>query len=492
MNIFSAKHILLCFLLLSVVSQISWAEPGKDAVIRGTTIVDVDQGTLLQDRDVLLKGGRIAEITDAGRATSVGDAQIIDGRGSYLIPGLWDMHIHPFGAQNLNTTASMLGLLLANGVTGIRDPGVINGKIKSQVMTQIAGGELYSPPRIYDGVSIIADTTKPGFTQVSSAQQGREAVGHLAKQGAAFIKVHTTLPPEAYFAVAEQAKAVGLPLIGHVPWTVAAGEASDNGQLTIEHFMGVMLGCTGEEQAALDTLNRIYRPNAGEADQDEQSAAWRARRLVAHDSPLELATCERLLRRLSANGTWQTPTLISGAKFAQANEAEFAADERLQYVPAELKGFWQGGVRWLESDRAANTRWYQRHTEIAALLEKTGSLLLVGSDAPAIPLVIPGFSVHEEMQLLTEQGLSNLYVLQAATINPAKVLRVEDRLGSVAEGKLADLVLLEGNPLEDIRNTQKIRAVIADGRVLQRSDLDALFVKIRDDSAAGQKIKTKE
>jgi imidazolonepropionase-like amidohydrolase len=191
------------------------------------------------------------------------------------------------------------------------------------------------------------------------------------------------------------------------------------------------------------------------------------------------ARCRALVGRLARNGTAQVPTLVAARGYAYMRELAAGGDPRLRYLDPEIEGFWTPSSNPFTS-RFPEERWlsaqaqYRRLVELVPLMAAAGVPILAGSDTPN-PWVIPGFGLHDELELLVQAGLTPLQALQAATVNPARFLGRTDELGTVGIGKLADLLVLEANPLEDITATRRIRAVVADGRLYRRAELDGLL-----------------
>ncbi len=456
--------------------------------ITPVTIVDVTNGSLSYNQTVLIEDNYIIAIGPADKIPVPEGTTVVDGTGKYIIPGLWDMHVH---ATNKERIESFSRLFLANGITGFRD---MYGSLEvaEETKESVESGDLTGPSRIIVAGNLIDGPPRssvPGALIASSPTEGRNLVDSLDAVGVPFIKVYHGLPPETYFAISEQTRKRGLPLVGHVPFLVRATEASAAGHRSIEHLTGVMKGCSEDEEAVLKEWKKVL----------ELARSGNMRAVVQqYMVPVRLAlatqdneVCRNLLKTFIDNETWQVPTLVSLR--GKAYLREFAAKEepRTSYFtpPARWTGGRPFGFPMSEEQWELIQSQYEREKEIVGMMAKLGVPLLAGSDT-ATPWAFPGFGLHDELKLLVEAGLTPLQALQAATINPAKFFGRTYELGSVTEGKLADLVLLDANPLKDISNTQQINTVVSNGRLYRRTMLDKLLNEVKE-SVAQSKSKNK-
>jgi imidazolonepropionase-like amidohydrolase len=291
--------------------------------------------------------------------------------------------------------------------------------------------------------------------------------------GADFVKVYTKLPREAYLSIADEAKTQGLPLTGHLPESVSAAEASDLGQKSIEHLTGVEMACSDRE-------NELRREAVATlAKADNQVAMELLRRIGARAADSFSDTKARALYAgFVRNGTWQVPTLTVLHSLVSLDDPKFTADARVKYMPPSLRSYWSL-IKLSPETVAMLKRAYKRETGLVRAMHQAGVPFLAGTDAPGVPYVFPGFSLHEELaQLVSEGGFTPLEALQAATRDPARFFGLEKDLGTVEPGKLADLILLDADPLADIHNTTKIAAVVANGRLLPRRELDQMLAEV--------------
>jgi len=431
--------------------------------IQHVAVVDVTAGRVLPDMTVEIRGRTIAAVDSAPRIRVTRGARIVDGRGKYLIPGLWDMHVHlsfPVGAAQI-----FLPVMVANGVLGARDMHSFLLPILS-LKRAVASGTQIGPRLFVAGTAVDGPNSYlPAARVVRTPEEARTAVRELKAAGVDFIKVYSSLPKDLYLAVASEAKNDGIPFVGHVPYLVTAAEASDVGQKSLEHLTEVDVGTSSDEAAIkaeeLEAMNQKhgYIPDP-----------------VRLKSTFDSAKTAALFERFRRNDTWQVPTLVVFYQEIQiADTSRRGNDSLLVYIPKMLRDYW----RSLPVDIATKmVALGAVHADLVGRLNRAGVQMLAGSDCPN-PFVYPGFSLHDELGLLVRSGLTPAEALRTATINPARFLGVTDSLGTVASGKVADLVLLDANPLTDIANTKRIRAVIQGGRLWNRGALDAMLAGAR-------------
>lgn len=441
--------------------------------VEHVSVVDVVQDRTLPDMTVVVDGRKIVAVQLSSRV-ALGDSVVrIDGTGRYLIPGLWDMHVHVIG----DGAASILPLFIANGVTGIRD---MWGDLDAAVAlrSEVDAGTLVSPRWVVPGNLVDGPHPWwPGSVVASDPERGRQIVDSLASTGAAFIKVYSLLDRETYRAIVTRAREVGLPAVGHVPFSVTAHEASELGQASFEHLFGVMEECSGaDEDIRRDRAEWLADRAAGKRDFPSPFFDVDIYRRIL-DS-FDDATCTSLLRELAERGTWQVPTLVTNRAYETLADSSLTTDPRLAYLPESLTEWWLGLARAARADpeeaREVRLRYLRKQLEVVGLMSKLGVPILAGTDN-GNPFTYPGFSLHDELGLFVEAGLSPAQALRSATYAPAVFFSATDSLGTVEAGKLADLVLLDADPLEDIANTRRIDAVFANGRHFDRAALDELL-----------------
>ena len=447
------------------------------------TVVDVSTGHLARAQTIVIRGNRISAVTRDDAAKLPIGARIVDATGKYVIPGLWDMHVHATGP---GIDRLFLPVLAANGITGVRD---MWGRFAwfDSARAQTARGALVAP-RIVGSGHILdgAPAIWPGSSGVKDADEARKVVDSLAAGGAAFIKVYSRLTPEEFRAAAEQAKRRGLPFAGHVPSLVSVGEASDLGMKSIEHLQLLTTACSSAEDALRAELVAAVASPKG---WDSAGVVGRAqvRRTIDTFDP---ARCRAIAARLKRNETWMVPTLTVLRSIAFLDDSTLASDSRLAYIPRWFSGSWnpKNDFRFrmlTPADWALRREVFALQQRIVTLLHEQGVQFLAGTDL-SNPYIFPGFSLHEELRNFVAAGFTPLQALQSATIDPARYFAATDSLGAVAAGLVADLAILDGNPLADIGNTERVHAVLLDGRLLDAAARTRILEQARNLAAGRQ------
>jgi len=468
------KHTLLCLLAVAALDTTCSAQSpasSNSLYINDITVIDATGAAPQAHRTVIVRDGRIVGIVPRAELER-GDKRAgirIDGRGKFLIPGLWDMHVHMvFGDWFPRGKEVTLPLFIANGITGVRDMG---GELEvlQQWRKEISAGTLIGPRIVMPGPML--DGPQPRFPSsiaIKTPEDGRRAVDDLKRRGVDFIKLQSLIPREAVFAIADEARKQNIPFEGHVPDAVRASEASNAGQKSFEHLIGIFEGSSPLEEEFLK----------GPKTEGQFLASYDPKRAAA------------LFAVLAKNHTWQCPTLVWERGGNLIEETDFAHDTRAKYVP----GYWKD-VTWKRftdqvmhefntDDLATRRRFVEKELEVVNAMHHAGIPFLAGTDTASGVYVFPGFSLHEELQRFVAAGFKPMEALQTATLNPAKFLGMDDRLGTIEKGKLADMVLLDANPLDDIGNTEKIAGVVVNGRYLSREALDKMLAGVEAASKA--------
>jgi imidazolonepropionase-like amidohydrolase len=353
----------------------------------------------------------------------------------------------------------VLPLFVANGITGVRDMGGDLDVLK-EWRASIAAGRLLGPRMIIAGPMLDGPVPRfPSSAPVANAADGRRVVDDLKARGVDFIKIQSLIPRDGYFAAADEAKKLGIVFVGHVPDAVRASEASNAGQKSIEHFTGIFEGCTAIE-------DQLIQGPKGLGLNVKNYDPTRAKALIA---------------LMARNQTWQVPTLVWERGQWLIDDIDLSHDPLTKYAPAAWKdSTWPMFVKDIRKDMDTDPlpvrkKFVQMELDMTLAMFRAGVPFLAGTDTAAGVHIFPGFSLHQELALFVQAGLTPLQALQTATLNPAKFLNRLADLGTVERGKLADLVLLDANPLEDIGNTKKIRAVVLAGRYFDRTELDRML-----------------
>lgn len=429
-------------------------------VLKNVTVVDVRTGKLLPDQTVVLKRNRIEAIGPSKSVKYSPKADSLNCKGGYLIPGLWDMHVHlAFGDWFPDAKDISLPLFIANGVTSVRDMGS-DLDVVQEWRNEIEDGRIIGP-RIFTAGPML-DGPKPRFPSsiaIATPEDGRRAVDNLRERGVDFIKLQSLIPREAVLAIADEAKKQEIDFEGHVPDAMRASEMSEAGMKSFEHLIGIFEGSSPEED---DFLKGGKTEGKFLATFDEARAASLAALLAKYH-------------------TWQCPTLVWERGGNLLDVSDFSGDTRVKYVPGSWKNkTWKRFTDEITQgygtdDLATRKKFIEKELEVVQMMHKAGVEFLAGTDTPAGVHIFPGFSLHEELQRFVAAGFTPLEALQTATVNPARFFGMDGQLGAVEEGKIADLVLLSANPLEDISNTQKIVGVFANGRYFYDSELDKML-----------------
>jgi hypothetical protein len=445
--------------------------------ITNATVVDVGSGTLRRGTTVVIDGNRVTSVGPAptGRPSR---GRIVDATGMYVIPGLWDMHTHAyFGWPPDFGDTYVLPLFIANGVTGIRDMGSdLDAVLRAR--SEVAAHRLVGPRLVVSGPMLDGpQVTFAASMPIRTPEDGRKAVTMLKNRGVDFIKIQSGVPRDAYFAIAAEAKKSGLAFEGHVPDAIRASEAVVAGQRTFEHLIGIFEASTPDETAL---LRRKY--GAGKDSAANKSLAVF---LDRYDATREAG----IVRLLARNTVWQCPTLFWERGQWLVDVIDFTKDPDLAYTPRtwvdkKYPSMRKSILESLDTDALGVRRRFVDHElDIVRKLHAAGVPFLAGTDTPAGVDVTPGISLHLELQRFVAAGFTPLEALRTATINPARFLGKSSDYGSVAPGRVADLVMLRANPLENIANTRAIAGVVADGRYWSQADLDALRTRVKEVAA---------
>jgi imidazolonepropionase-like amidohydrolase len=460
----------LTFLLTAsaaLAGQIRVAPHSNALVLTHVSVVDTRHGLTLPDMTVVIKDGTIQAVAKFGLIDSGHITRVVNGTGKYVIPGLWDMHVHSAGGPAPAWDENVLfPLYLANGITGIRDMGG-DPTVAEERRKQVESGAVFGPHMVIAGPFLNRGKSDAQTIGVNSPEEARRAVDSLKLRGMDFIKV-LDMDPGPYWALLDEAKAQHLRVVGHVPNAVSAAEAAQVGQSSIEHLSGVLLASSDKEvelrQELLDAITKkdgaAYSRVVGESlNTYNASKAW------------------QLFGIFVESCTWQVPTLTWNVTESSIDNPRIVEDPRTKYVPASVLKTWEpskllqtSGTEQLNLDKKIAAQ----HMKLVDLMRRAGVLIMAGTDSPD-PYVVPGFSLHDELELLVKAGLSTTQALQAATLYPAIFLTKLNRYGVVEEGHAADLVILDDDPLKDISNARKISAVVVGGKYFGRDDLDKML-----------------
>ena len=471
-------------LVLLIAALLAWPLPempqegrSGDFLIRNVAVVDVEKGVLHGNQDVVVRGGIIVSVGSTESSQAQESLIVIDGTDQYLMPGLWDMHTH----STKLSSQYQHPLFIANGVTGVRDlwgcmseadsffaciedrqhwnnalvdHSGLSPRYVGQSSYQINGGN-----EVPEGF--------PEFFKARNATEARQLVNYYADAGADILKTYSELPAEAYAALAAEARRRGLSLQGHRPLSVSLEAALSAGQGSIEHARLFLLECF----AGAADFRALPNPL------DAYTPQLQARLVDEHDED----RCNTLMTAMANSNTWWTPTLQTLEMGARAGDPSYRNDPRLKYIPYLFEQ-----LMWApdadrkaadgadESGRNVNIAMYELALRNVRQAHESGVKILTGTDT-FDTYVFPGFSTHDELVRLVSAGLSPSDALRTATIDAAIFSGVQDKFGSIAIGKTADMILLDANPLLDMRNTRQIEGLFFNGQFFDRSALDRLL-----------------
>jgi hypothetical protein len=484
-----SQHILLVILALVSSCNYNKIKIGQDdRAIYNVNIVDVETGELWEGMTVIIKGNIIDTIGKSADFKLSGNGNWVDGTGKYLIPGLWDMHAHLFNEANIRNVD--YPLFIANGITGIRvmaadclnppcdDPNMTIAQHR-RLQNEIQARQLLGPKSILASYYINgALTGESTVLKPRTEAHGRELARLLKKRDVDFIKIYDELMPEAFYGITDEAKKIDLDFAGHVPLTLTSSFVSEAGQKSIEHCCEFVqfLECSEIAEEMSRKVVEMFRNQ--QADFGYTQVEGINKLTLEMVRTFDSLKCKRIYDTYIKNNTWVVPTLRLFEVYYP--DAEDWKDEPyIKYLPKEEYDYFKD-----EHEPTMRRFWGPFHPEIEKKrreiifdMHHAGVGILAGSDVGEVGLV-PGFSLHEELVSLQKAGLNAHEVLQTATLNAAKYQNAMDSLGTIEKGKIADLILLNENPLEDIANTQKIEAILTNGIYLNRRDLDSLLLGV--------------
>jgi len=456
----------------ALAGQVKVGATAQTLILTNVTVVDTRYGQNLPNVTVVIKDGMIQAVAKVGLIDSSPHTQIVNATGKYVIPGLWDMHVHSAGGAAIWDEKVILPLYLANGITGIRDMGG-DPSILEQRRKRIESGQLPGPHMMIAGPFLNGGKSDAQTIGVNTPDEARQAVDSIKARGMDFVKILSGVRPGVYWPLTEEAKRQHIHFVGHVPTGVSAAEAAVMGQKSIEHLSGMLLATSSKEaelqERILEAAEKqdwpAYSHVMGEAlDTYSQPKAW------------------ELFSEFVDHCTWQVPTLVWDVAQANVDNPAISDDPRMRYVPKSVAKDWDPAKLTQEAGAdqlAQSKKETARYMQLVDLMRRAGVMMMAGTDSPD-PYVFPGFSLHDELELLVKSGLNTTQALQAATFYPALFMTKLDRYGVVETGHVADLVVLDDDPIKDISNTRKISALILGGRYFGRNELDKMLEQVEE------------
>jgi len=463
--------------LLSIAAMtafvVACSEPPPTGIaISNVTVIDAING-VRENQTVVFQGDEITAIQPADAGLNV--AETVDGSGKYLIPGLWDFHVHL--TYDDRFTSSMPALFLSYGITSVRDTGGLLDKVLPVVEAMRSDDAI--APRVFfagpllDGTFVVYDgDSRPEIgAQNAAPDDARATVRNLKEQGVDFIKIYEMVSPEVFAAMVETANALELPIDSHVPLSMRASTA---GPLvdSIEHLRNIEMDCASNSPELHEArLEQLKNPE-GMSGFELRSSLHGLQRLPAIANYDE-ERCDRTLDALVS--TLQVPTLRLSAMSMVPPYVREDWPDALSRLPAAAAEAWRATTAERISDPTEDidTTYAEWSLFLTGRAHERGVPIGAGTDTP-IGLAVPGYSLHSELQMLVGAGLSPLEALKAATVRPAEYFSLQDEMGTIDVGMKADMVLLDANPLDSISNTKRISAVVSKGRLLKRADLENL------------------
>lgn len=446
MNANFSKRIKSSFVTLLLILPFTscYRAANHDCLITNVNVVDVKTGEILKNKTVAIDSNRITAIYD-NEISGSDSTIVIDGKGKYLIPGLWDMHAH-YKWNRIDTEP----LLIANGITGVREmwgdmPEYVKVP-KNKPQVGVVSPDIYFAADFIDG----NPPAFPGSLIVTNSDEAVAAVNNQIVKNVDFLKIYSKLTEEAFMAIANEAKKRNIPFAGHIPNRVSIYKAIEAGMASSEHLYGFLNACS-----SVDTSNEALVSTFSEKRFDSICSV------------------------LAKSSMWICPTLVVNRANSYLNDSIFINDSRMAYLPGYVLGIWNQKMNAYtksQIDNFANSTRGRYLFELSLIgkMNEKGVKLLAGTDFPN-PYVFPGFSLHDELSLMVKGGMPALDALRSATVNAAIFMNKKADFGSIEVGKMASLVLLNKNPLENIENTKTIETVIVRGNVYSRKALDLML-----------------
>lgn len=477
--------------LVSACQTVPAAPQQVSLAIENVTVIDPESRRVLPDHSVYVDGDRIVAVVPRRSKAQFVGTKTVDGTGRFLIPGLMDMHVHLFLPESPTPS---LNLLLANGITGIREmssdcwavAGAQKGCIGEyrNLQSKVRTGETAGPDLLALTSTMVMGPTRlklpenlPSYITPVTAAEAATLVEYFSTRGVDLIKTHDSIPTAAFLGLMNEANRLNIRVGGHVPFGVTSLGAAKLGYRSIEHARDVLYDCSryGPEYRRLETAFAEGAPGS-----KRPSSLDRMQRTV---NEFDSALCADFLKQLAATGVYYTPTHVTREMEARADEASYRNVPERKYVAADRNAKWEADLNETASlpaeERIALDAFFTHGLLITGLAHRAGVPVMAGTDANDT-MIIPGYSLHRELRLLKAAGLSNMDVLRAATTIPAAYLERTRDLGGISVGKEADLVLLRMDPLADISNTASIDSVIVNGRTFGRAELDALLREVEE------------
>ncbi|MFL6142152.1 MAG: amidohydrolase family protein [Labedaea sp.] len=457
------------------------AERSDVLLFTNATLIDGTGAAPRPGTTIVVVGNRIAAVGYHGTAPPDG-IRVVDLRGKYVLPGLWEMHSHTIALERIQAPS-----FIVNGVTSVRE--MWGTPHVRGVRDRIVSGELLGPrmvlaSNIIDGPdSMLAGFAGNNPIQVRTPAEARAAVRQAKRDNADFVKLYSFLRHDTFVAAADEAKLLRLPIAGHVPDRLPVTLGSELGMRSQEHLYALYV----DVSSARDEIRRVIETTP--VDPANPFNWFFMVRSLERDAmrSYDPRRAAEVLARLARNRTALTPTLNVVRTFWQPLEA-FLPEPRLRYVPPWVQDIWLSSVRraadFPPGELEASREFFDATLRLVGEAAKAGVPVLPGTDVNyRAPFQLAGFSLHDELALLVRCGLSPMQAIQAATRDAARTVDRQHVSGTVTPGKFADLLVVDDNPLTDIRNTQRIHAVVTNGRLITKSERERILAEIEAEAA---------
>ena len=464
----------LLFSLALLLSCGDSASRSVDIAIEHVTLIDAIN-PIRENQTVLIDDGRIVAIVNSDTKGRVSAQTTVDGSGQILIPGLWDFHVH--FTFDTRFTDAMAGLFLYHGVTNVRDTGGLLEDLLPVVDTlQRSGANApsiwYSGP-LLDGADVVYDGVNfPGLGIANPTPEAARAnIAEIHAAGASFLKIYEMVSPEVFAAIVDEARLRNLPIDGHVPLSMRARDVAPQVQ-SLEHLRNYEMDCVSEPEIWLAARQQQLANTANEPGNVLRTRLHELQRLTAISNE-DPEVCAEMTEALKA--TVSVPTLRMNSMDLHIPFMREDFDQAMQMIPPSVQQEWEAAhTALLASEEPVDTTFAEWSLRRTGELHAAGVPIAAGTDTP-IGWSIPGYSLHTELEQYVQVGMTPLEALHSATVAPAEYFGLEDEMGQLRVGFIADAVLLTGNPLENIIDTRRVQAVINRGALLTRAQLDSLI-----------------
>jgi imidazolonepropionase-like amidohydrolase len=468
------KNLLLGLTFLLTISRLTYAQKQDvDVLIKSGSLIDVRTGTILTKKLIATRGKTIVGVFDESQLKNFQAKTIVDATGKFIIPGLWDMHVHFGGGDTLiEENKNLFPLYIAHGITGIRDAAADLSPSVLKWRDQIAKDELTGPTLFTSGPKLEGyKSSWVGDIEVSTTAEVDKMLDSLQGLKVDFVKItDNAIKPDIYLYILQEAKKRGMKTSGHVPFALTMDQVSSAGLGSVEHMSYVLkAGSTRDKEVAEKVMSG-------------QLTTRLASPMITQS--FDEATALAVYRRMAKNGTFVVPTLTISRTIAFLDQDNHQQDSYLQYIGEGLKNTYAWRVSRVAKDGpdaiAERHALYEKTSSLLPLLHKAGVTIMAGTDAGFLnSYVYPGLGLHHELTYFVKAGLTPLQALQSAIIPGPVFLGKTATFGAIATGKSADIVLLDRNPLETIEATQAIHTVILRGTVYDRKALDGLLAEVK-------------